>query len=82
MPREIEDAAEGVRWTCAQAYAGLAEKAADDSAARVERTDRYRVVCTPSGGSQSVELELPGGWEDDYSDEDLLADIRQARAGG
>ena len=78
MSREIEDAAEGVRWTCAQAYAGLGDAPVEDSAARVEGTDRYRVVCTPSGGSRSVELELPSGWEDDYSDDDLLAEIRDA----
>ena len=76
MPREIDDG-DGVRWTCAQAYAGLSEKAVDDSAAKVEGADRYRVICTPSGGSRSVELELPGGWEESYSDEQILDDIRR-----
>jgi hypothetical protein len=76
VPREIDDG-DGVRWSCAQAYAGLADQAMDDSAARVEGTDRYRVICTPSGGSRSVELELAGGWEESLSDEDLLDAIRQ-----
>jgi hypothetical protein len=78
MPREVTDG-NGVRWTCAQAYAGLGGADEKADAARVEGTDdRYRVVCTPSGGSQTVELELPGGWEDSMSDDDLLAAIGKA----
>lgn len=77
MPREIQDP-DGVRWTCAQAYAGLENSDAAVSAARVEGTDRVRVVCTPSGGSQTVELELPLDWEDAMDDEALLEQI-QAR---
>lgn len=78
MPREIDDG-EGVRWTCAQAYAGLAEPVADAAAAKVDGADRYRVICTPSGGSRSVELELPGDWEEGLSDEELLDEIHRRR---
>jgi hypothetical protein len=77
MPREIDDG-EGVRWTCAQAYAGLTDQPVDESAGKVGGADRYRVVCTPSGGSKSVELELPGGWEESYSDEALLQEIQRS----
>ena len=76
MPREIENG-DGVRWTCAQAYGGISETSIDDSAAKVDGTDRYRVICTPSGGSRSVELELPGGWEESYSDEQILDEIQR-----
>lgn len=79
MPREVTDA-EGVRWTCVQAYAGLSRDAEKEEAARVEGSDeRYRVVCTPSGGAKSVELELPGGWESEMSDEELLDAIASER---
>lgn len=79
MPREVTDN-EGTRWTCAQAYAGLSEKAGEDDAARVESGDeRYRVVCTPSGGAKSVQLELPGQWEDTLSDEELTRAIAEGR---
>jgi hypothetical protein len=79
MPnREIEDA-DGVRWTCAQAYAGLEQESADPGAAKVEGEERYRVVCTPSGGSGSVELELARGWEESCPDEALLELIRKQR---
>lgn len=45
-----------------EAYAGLSGAGSD--AARADGPgERYRVVCTPSGGAKSVELELPAGWE-------------------
>jgi hypothetical protein len=74
VAREVQDS-EGIRWTCAQAYAGLSDGEEKDDAARVDGTDLVRVICTPSGGSTSVELELPLGWEDDLSDEALLQRI-------
>jgi len=82
MPREVTDE-EGVRWTCVQAYAGLAPSAGEAlnaDAARVEGGgDRFRVVATPSGGARTVEMELPGDWENALSDEDLLGRIAGAR---
>lgn len=77
ISREIETS-EGVRWTCAQAYAGLAEPGgAAEDAARKNGSGGLRVVCTPSGGRQSVALELSEGWEQSLSDEDLLDAIRE-----
>jgi hypothetical protein len=77
VPREIQDG-DGVRWSCAQAYAGLGEagEQAAEAARADDGSDRVRVVCTPSGGSRSVELELAPGWEDSLPDEDLLRRIR------
>ena len=75
MPREVTDG-QGIRWTCVEAYAGLSGDAGD--AAKVDG-ECYRVVCTPSGASKSVELELPGGWEDSLSDDELLRQIAGAR---
>jgi hypothetical protein len=34
------------------------------------------VVCTPSGGAQSVRIALPGDWEKKISDEQLVDRIR------
>ncbi|HEX8432149.1 MAG TPA: hypothetical protein VF625_12725 [Longimicrobium sp.] len=82
MPREVTDQ-EGVRWTCVQAYAGLAQsadEATNPDAARVDGSgDLFRVVATPSGGARTVEMELPGDWENALSDEDLLRRITDAR---
>jgi hypothetical protein len=76
LAREVRDE-EGITWSCVEAYAGLSGDAGD--AARAEGADeRYRVVCTPSGGARSVELELPAGWEAEVSDEQLVREIRQA----
>jgi hypothetical protein len=72
MPREVKDA-DGVTWSCIQAFAGLGKDAEKTEAARVDGTrDRFHVVCTPSGGAKSVRVELPGDWEKGLSDEELL----------
>lgn len=77
MPREVRDDEQGIRWSCVEAYAGLSGAGSD--AARADGPgERYRVVCTPSGGARSVEVELPAGWEEGVSDDDLLREIRQA----
>ena len=79
MPREVRDA-DGTAWSCVQAYAGLSNDPQKEEAARVEgAVDRYHVVCTPSGGAQSVRLELPGGWEESLSEGELLGEIERAR---
>jgi hypothetical protein len=69
MSREVKDD-EGTTWTCAQAGAGASDADSDG------RSERYRVVCTPSGGARPVELELPGDWEKALADGDLLAGIQ------
>jgi len=52
MAREVTYG-EGTAWSCVEAYAGLSEDGKSE-AARVEGTDRFRVVCTPSGGAQEI----------------------------
>lgn len=74
MPREVQDD-QGITWSCVEAYAGLPEGAGDAAARADGPGERYRVICTPSGGARSVELHLPAGWEDSLSDEDLLREI-------
>ncbi len=76
MPREITDA-DGVTWSCIQAFAGLGNDPEKTNAARVDSSDRLRVVCTPSGGAGSVRLELPEGWEDGMPDRDILQEIQK-----
>ena len=79
IQREVQDA-ENVTWNCVQALSGLSGEAAAEAAERVENEEgKVPVVCTPSGGEQSVRVELPKGWEEQMSDEDLLATISKAR---
>jgi hypothetical protein len=80
VPREVSDG-EGVTWTCVQAYAGLNDGGENEEAARVGG-GLFQVVCTPSGGAQTVRLELEGGWEESLSDEGLLEKIESARGAG
>jgi hypothetical protein len=79
--REVQDE-ENVRWVCVQAMGGLSGDAADEAADRLESDEgTVPVVCTPSGGAQSVRVELPRGWEEGVSDDELLAAIAAARNG-
>jgi hypothetical protein len=82
MPREVQGG-DGVRWTCVQAFAGLGNDPEKRAAARVDDAEgggaRFAVVCTPSGASKSVRLELPRDWEG-WPDERLLAAIQEGLA--
>ena len=75
MERVVSDP-DGITWTCIQAFSGLSDQAEHPEAAQVKgQEDTYWVVCTPSGGAQSVRLKLPNEWESTYSDEALLQEI-------
>ncbi|HEX8349944.1 MAG TPA: hypothetical protein VF598_08270 [Hymenobacter sp.] len=78
--REITDA-HHTTWTCVQAYAGLESKVAE-KAAKLAETDEglVPVVCTPSGGAQTVRLELKPDWLDQLSDEELETAITTGAA--
>ena len=79
MPREFTDK-DVVTWACLLAYDGLTQKVENEEAARVEgEGDRFHVVCTPSGGAQTVRLQLKGDWEDALADEELLREIESAK---
>ena len=75
MAREVE--VDGTKWSCVQAYAGLEE---DSAAAQVAQDGgKVTVVCTPSGGEQSVRLELDTDWEQ-LSDQELAGAINAERS--
>jgi len=75
VARDVRDA-DGVTWSCIQAFAGLSDGAEKTAAARVQgKRGTLHVVCTPSGGAQSVRLELPEDWETSLSNGELLQDI-------
>lgn len=79
IQREVQDT-ENTTWTCVQALSGLTGQAAEEAAERIEsEKGTVPVVCTPSGGEQSVRLELPKDWVDTMSDDDLLTAIKKRR---
>jgi hypothetical protein len=63
-------------WTCVQTYAGLngevAERAAGSSS---DEEGPVAVICTPSGGAQSVRLDLSPDWAEAVPDKELLQAI-------
>jgi hypothetical protein len=77
MPREITDE-DGTVWSCVQAYAGLDNNEEKAKAPRVKGTNNLvQVIATPSGGAQTVRLELESNWEESVSDEKLLDKIKE-----
>lgn len=77
--REITDS-ENTTWTCVQAYAGLSGESADKATELAQTPEgKVTVVCTPSGGAQTVRLELPANWLENYSDEDLQKAVEANR---
>ena len=77
--REVSDE-NNTTWTCVQAYAGLDKEASEKATALSEHANgTVPVVCTPSGGAQSVRLALSKDWLDGVSDEELLTEIKSAQ---
>ena len=77
--REVQDE-NNTTWTCVQALSGLSGEAGKEAAERIESDEgTVPVVCTPSGGEQSVRIELPKDWSERMSDDDLLSAIARAR---
>ena len=68
--REVTDS-EGLTWTFARAYAGLSQ---DDQPG--DPNEECDVIATPSGGEQTVRLQLAGDWKNALSDDELLARIK------
>lgn len=77
-PREITDA-DGLQWTCVQAYAGLTDGDAADIAEAHAEGDTVTVVGTPTGAAQTVRLQLAPDWAEALSGDDLAAAIAEAR---
>ncbi|MBD1821577.1 hypothetical protein H6F51_03515 [Cyanobacteria bacterium FACHB-DQ100] len=77
MERTVSDQ-DGITWSCIEAFTGLSDETGHSGAAQVKGQEgAYWVVCTPSGGAQSVRLKLSGDWQNDYSDEALLQEIKE-----
>ncbi len=75
IQREIQDQ-QNTRWQCVQALSqndALAEKADEI------QDDDVTIVCTPSGGEQTVRVRARKGWNETLSDEQLLELIEQHR---
>ena len=75
--REVQDD-KNVRWTCVQALSGVKEISEEKAAEAAGVEDGHvEVVCTPSGGAQTVRLKLPASWQNDVNDDQLLKEIKE-----
>ncbi|MDQ3290514.1 MAG: hypothetical protein M3Q05_04410 [Bacteroidota bacterium] len=72
IQREVTDQ-DNTSWTCVQAYAALNSSTAE-KATEIAENDQGKVpvVCTPSGGAQTVRLELDKNWIEELSDQQLV----------
>lgn len=76
--REIQDS-ENTKWTCVQAFSGTNGKAAKLAVEKATNEGKVTVICTPSGGEQTVRLELADDWHTDLSDDALLDELLARR---
>jgi len=76
--REVRDE-NNVLWKCIQAFAGTNGRAAKEAAEIAAEGNEVEVICTPSGGAQTVRLKLKKEWAETLSDEDLLSKIQSSR---
>jgi hypothetical protein len=69
---------EHTTWTCVQAYTDLNEDP-DEGASGISSDEEghVSVICTPSGGAQSVRLDLNPDWAEALPDEELLQAIAE-----
>jgi hypothetical protein len=72
--REVQDK-DNVTWQCVQAFAGLENNSTPISEKIKSADGTVPVVCTPSGGAQTIRLHLQEDWNDEMSDNDLLQEL-------
>ena len=75
--REVTDS-NNVRWTCVQAYSGTDGKISKKIEEISETNEGLvPVICTPSGGAQSVRVNLSKDWES-FDDAQLVEAIEKS----
>jgi hypothetical protein len=73
---EVQDQ-ENTIWQCVQASTGI-ETSLTEQASQTEKGKTVTVVCTPSGGAQTVRLNLAKDWLEKSTDQELLQGIKEA----
>lgn len=78
IEREITDH-DGNSWNFVQAYSG-GESDHSEKVASLTEGEHIPVVCTPSGGAQSIRLQLPRDWKENLSDKELLEALQNGQS--
>jgi hypothetical protein len=75
--RELQDE-DNIRWQCVQAFSGVESSLSELAEAKSQNgSNTVTVVCTPSGGAQSVRITVGKDWEESVSDDHLLSAIKK-----
>lgn len=74
--REVQTS-DGTRWQCVEAM--ISDTSNNESASKSSATDTVTVVCTPSGGAQTVRMDLNKDWKKSVTDEELIQQIDQKK---
>jgi hypothetical protein len=72
--REVQDS-DNTRWVCVEALSAITESRKDIEEKIQDSNGNVTVVCTPSGGAQTVRLQLPPDWLENTPDAELLKKI-------
>ncbi|HEY0653248.1 MAG TPA: hypothetical protein VGD65_08965 [Chryseosolibacter sp.] len=72
--REVQDQ-NNTKWVCVEALSGLADNSEDVKEKIQDKDGNVPVVCTPSGGAQTVRIHVGENWIDALSDAELLDEI-------
>jgi hypothetical protein len=72
--REVQDQ-NNTKWVCVEALSGISDNSSEVADKIQDGNGNVPVVCTPSGGAQTVRIKVRSDWTDSLSDEDLLNEI-------
>lgn len=78
MTERVVTDSDNKQWTCVQAFSGGDNPELAEKAKEINGNGKVDVVCTPSGGEQSVRLQLQEDWEK-LSDDELVKLIDRSK---
>ena len=67
--REVQD--ENTSWKCVQVFSAVSKETSKEAERLNSENDHVDVVCTPSGGAQTVRLSLQKEWYINLADNEL-----------
>lgn len=76
--RQVQDKGNTI-WDCVEAFSAISNGNMQKTAALSPDKGMVDVVCTPSGGAQSVRLRVAEDWLEKMTEEKLLAAIEEQR---
>jgi hypothetical protein len=72
--REVQDQ-NNTKWVCVEAMSGLTDNSSEVADKIQDKNGNVPVVCTPSGGAQTIRINVSSDWNNALSDEELMSEI-------